>query len=1531
MKNFYFNGSKKTMHRIIIFLCTLVLVAITQSKGQAIVTYATGGGQANDPSRTFIAANINTTLTSAALVRNNGVSVNTTACTNGMSNNNWTAAGGGNSTFNFNSTGYVSFTVIPNTGYQFTISSISAVLRNSTTGPPNYDIYYSTDGGGSWIGKGAATNPANGSGCQTTTTPNVTWAINPVINSTNGIMIRIYGWGASGATGNFQMFYVQLNGSSSCSSPVAPTVTTTQPSLCGVSTGTITVTAPAETGMTYSKDGSTYQASATFSTLAAATYNITAKNSCGSVSPITSVTINSTLPTNLTKISFKAVLAPKYMTTGDATRLPYFYRATVSGLCANTTYRYFTQAANSSDFGTANPGAGNTILINPTGTTFTYTSGPALTSAGNYETFTSDASGNYTGWFGFVHTSNARFDGTNPVYPTIVIGDNSGNTKARLALDSSITVLTYGTTGGSTTQCTGIYGKCFENGKSFVLLYSDTGGITRPLAITGVENLQISSPDTKLVAYYNTNVVAKSSMWGTIIPNSLPTGVRRIEYRRFDGNITYAVMDDDGSWVISGAGTTTSTVNSNGGSTAKALTYNGTYDYMTVYNGEAVDSTSKRSYQNTTSINNPNNTVLTLQISKKLTINPGAKLSIGPNAAETNILSLTGIITGKGKIMGSTTSTVNVGGSAGTALGTMYFDQSVPGTTNQLKAISLSRGNLFSTATLGSTLQVTTSVVLTAGALVLSNVATDTFRYSGSAFTSFATGTITGSNTSNMEITGINSGTIGPIYFTAPILAGDLVGGQILRNFNVDRNNGANVKLGTNLEVDGACTLKSGTLDINGNTLTLSGTYKAADVSAPTKRGTITGSSTSSLVVGMTAISVPLTFTYDAAGSKNCLKTISVFGNASLENNGTNTSSLNIIAGTASTPGTVIVDSGAVFATNDSLTLKSDINGTAQVAANIYGTSTYITGKVMIERYIDSYRAWRLLTAPLSTRGQTIKQAWQENTTNNVTTDLFNNVHGYGTEITNVLSTVPSATGYDKSATNNPSLMYMDVPTQKWKVPGRTDTTDMTTFPGYMIFIRGDRSVLVQTPPANTYTSTILRSKGTIKQGTLSLTVGNGFNVIGNPYPSEYIMDSLIARDSPKVGQNYTVWDPKGGHNNVGYYTYLAFISPGFYSSWSVAPQSAFVKGRIESGQAFIMNGKSGTAHFLETDKATTSAMVFRPVNVNDVQEFGIQLSAVNPDEIAVVDGALALYGPQYSDGVNWLEDAQKIPNPGENISIIRDGKSIAIDKTTELTVTDTIYLSLKGTSQKTYQFAFGSLGLSSKGFDGILIDNFTGKRSLISLDGDTTKVNFTITSDAASQAVNRFKIVFVIPDGGPLPVTFTAIKAWKQNAANSVQWNVANETGVKQYEVQKSTDGINFINAGVVNAGNNKQYTWIDNNITTAQTYYRIISVDVNGAQHYSTIVKVTDNEVSNIILTSNPVKNNMIQLQFINKPTGNYKLTVFNAVGQQIAATVIKNSGNVSMQSMPLPKGISKGVYEMEVKQINSTDKITFPILIQ
>jgi gliding motility-associated-like protein len=111
---------------------------------------------------------------------------------------------------------------------------------------------------------------------------------------------------ASLAAGNYTVTY-SYQGSASCSGtatatikvnalPAAPVASATQQPSCTSPTGTITVSAPSPAAnISYSVNGSTYQASNIFTGLAAGTYNVTVKDA-GCVSPITSVVLTQGSP-----------------------------------------------------------------------------------------------------------------------------------------------------------------------------------------------------------------------------------------------------------------------------------------------------------------------------------------------------------------------------------------------------------------------------------------------------------------------------------------------------------------------------------------------------------------------------------------------------------------------------------------------------------------------------------------------------------------------------------------------------------------------------------------------------------------------------------------------------------------------------------------------------------------------------------------------------------------------------------------------------------------------------------------------------------------------------------------------------------------------------------------------------------------------------------------------------------------------------------------------------------------------------------
>lgn len=269
--------------------------------------------------------------------------------------------------------------------------------------------------------------------------------------------------------------------------------------------------------------------------------------------------------------SLTSVLLPRYIegiNGTNANRIPYAFRLRLTGLTANATYRYFNQIVASTDAATTN-GAGNCIFAMPSGD-FVRTTGPSLSTAGNHATFTTDAAGTYEGWFVSEPTGNARFTPGRYVFMRVMLNDGASGTSVatRLTTADSVRVVKLSTDAGDTTG-TGLRCTSAAAAKDFVFAYESVSGSERPIAGTfvesdGTENTAANS----YAAFYANNVNTVAGAFGTILPNALPSGIRRFERRSLGtGSLLGTAVDADGVWP-SGA----STVNPGGGTTEIVLT-----------------------------------------------------------------------------------------------------------------------------------------------------------------------------------------------------------------------------------------------------------------------------------------------------------------------------------------------------------------------------------------------------------------------------------------------------------------------------------------------------------------------------------------------------------------------------------------------------------------------------------------------------------------------------------------------------------------------------------------------------------------------------------------------------------------------------------------------------------------------------------------------------------------------------------------------------------------------------------------------
>ena len=283
----------------------------------------------------------------------------------------------------------------------------------------------------------------------------------------------------------------------------------------------------------------------------------------------------------------------------------------------------------------------------------------------------------------------------------------------------------------------------------------------------------------------------------------------------------------------------------------------------------------------------------------------------------------------------------------------------------------------------------------------------------------------------------------------------------------------------------------------------------------------------------------------------------------------------------------------------------------------------------------------------------------------------------------------------------------------------------------------------------------------------------------------------------------------------------------------------------IRSGQAFFVHATASSSFVTQTptisideSSKTTSSSNFNfartaQKTTSPAREFLRTNLLMSPNQSApVADGNAVAFDPAFSNKIDG-DDALKLANSGENFGIKRSGKLLAVEARSMITSNDTIFFNMSSMRRQTYLLQIVPVNMQSETLQPYLVDSYLNTSTALGLS-DTNRITFSVTSAAASFAPNRFSIVF--REMAALPVTLTSVQATPENNAVIVGWKTENESGMLQYEVQKSADGVLFATSSTTAALNNgtASYQWADTQVMTGTNFYRIKMVSKDGKNHF-------------------------------------------------------------------------------------------------
>jgi len=177
----------------------------------------------------------------------------------------------------------------------------------------------------------------------------------------------------------------------------------------------------------------------------------------------------------------------------------------------------------------------------------------------------------------------------------------------------------------------------------------------------------------------------------------------------------------------------------------------------------------------------------------------------------------------------------------------------------------------------------------------------------------------------------------------------------------------------------------------------------------------------------------------------------------------------------------------------------------------------------------------------------------------------------------------------------------------------------------------------------------------------------------------------------------------------------------------------------------------------------------------------------------------------------------------------------------------------------------------------------------------------------------SEFSLFALVSPLVALPVDLVSFTAAKQGTAARLSWTSANETNFRNYEVERSADGVTYTVIGVVAAtggpGREQSYQFVDNAPHSGKNYYRLKMNNTNGTFKTSEVRTLNFTGNNAFTMSPNPAQNK-ITLQF-DAVINNGTIRISNQQGQlvkQLRTTgALKTDINISE--------LAAGVYVVEV----------------
>lgn len=433
----------------------------------------------------------------------------------------------------------------------------------------------------------------------------------------------------------------------------------------------------------------------------------------------------------------------------------------------------------------------------------------------------------------------------------------------------------------------------------------------------------------------------------------------------------------------------------------------------------------------------------------------------------------------------------------------------------------------------------------------------------------------------------------------------------------------------------------------------------------------------------------------------------------------------------------------------------SDRPSTSEASIAAISSGGAVTGNVTVQRYMSrigdvsyDYQVWHDISSPVVANADSLQNYIPVTGPFSGSSVVPDYVDGNGDHHATDY-TVSSIQAYTESKVTNHSKEdgWTDFPDI---TVGESLSTNFTLGKGYSVFIFG--------PDSETNGANLWALRGTINSGDINLPVSyhdhlsgdtndNGWNLVGNPYPST-------------IDWNSSAWTK----TNIGTAIYIDDFNTAnpVFAAYVYDPNTGIGTGTnggsryIAMGQGFWVKADAN-ATLTATENVKTagqSTKFFRSAVVPDM----LRVALISSDQLR--DETVIYFSDATTPEFDQRSDALKLPNQYGYLnlsSLSPSSKKYAINGTPFSNCGQTgISIDVSDVADGTYTLSFSDYGAMSSAMSIKLKDNFTNTTTDVRVN---QSYPFTVDlNDAASYGSNRFKVTFAYTATSAAPISLKGI-----------------------------------------------------------------------------------------------------------------------------------------------------------------------------